>query len=195
MQGTKRRHTWDQDGKYLLASIDGDDVLSKHEDMEIAVPPEEVSYWWAQAWDDVSGMELGPTKVREAREMEMQYYETMQVYDKVPLSQCWERTGKPPLKARWIDTDKGTRYRSRWVAKQFKGSDTGDWFAATPPIQALRALLSDVACGQGKGLMVCDVSRAFFYAPVQRELCVELCDEAIKEESDKGMCAKLKMSM
>ena len=45
-----------------------------------------------------------------------------------------------PLKARWVDIDKGTRYRSRWLAKQFKGSDSEEWFAATPPIEALRAL-------------------------------------------------------
>ena len=41
-----------------------------------------------------------------------------------------------PLKARWVDIDKGTRHRSRWVAKQFKGSDSEEWFAATPPSTA-----------------------------------------------------------
>ena len=61
----------------------------------------------------------------------------MYVFDKVAVAQCWERTGKALLKARWVDIDKGTRYRSRWVAKQFKGSDSEEWFAATPPIEAL----------------------------------------------------------
>ena len=60
----------------------------------------------------------------------------MHLFDKVPIAQCWERTGKALLKARWVDTDKGTRYRSRWVAKQFKGSDSEEWSAATPPIEA-----------------------------------------------------------
>ena len=58
----------------------------------------------------------------------MEYYDKMHVFDKVPIAQCWERTGKAPLKARWVDIDKGTRYRSRWVAKQFKGSDSEEWF-------------------------------------------------------------------
>ena len=46
-----------------------------------------------------------------------------------------------------------------------------------------------------KALMVCDVSRAFCYAPVQHEKHVELCEEAKKTVEDKSMCAKLRMSM
>ena len=43
--------------------------------------------------------------------------------------------------------------------------------------------------------MVCDVSRAFFYAPVQHEIYVELCEEAKKTVADNNMSAKLRMSM
>ena len=46
-----------------------------------------------------------------------------------------------------------------------------------------------------KALMVCDVSQAFFYAPVQHEIYVELCEEAKKTAEDNNMCAKLRMSM
>ena len=114
----------------------------------------------------------------------------------MPIAQCWERTAKALLKARWVDIDKGTRYRSRWVAKQFKGSDSEEWFAATPPIEALRALISHTTSGpKKKALMVCDVSRAFFYAPVQHEKNVELCEEAKKTVEDNNMRAKLRMSM
>ena len=41
----------------------------------------------------------------------------------------------------------------------------------------------------------CDVSRAFFYAPVQHEIYVELCEEAKKSVEDNNMCTKLRMSM
>ena len=120
----------------------------------------------------------------------------MHVFDKVPIAQCWERTGKARLKARWVDIDKGTRYRSRWVAKQFKGSDSEEWFAAAPPIEALRALISHTMSGpKEKALIVCDVSRAFFYAPVQHEIYVELCEGAKKTVEDNNMCAKLRMCM
>ena len=71
-----------------------------------------------------------------------------------------------------------------------------EWFAATPPIEALRALISHSMSGpKKKALMVCDVSRAFFYAPVQHEKDVELCEEAKKTVEDNNMCAKLRMSM
>ena len=43
--------------------------------------------------------------------------------------------------------------------------------------------------------MVCDDSRAFFYAPVQHKIYVELCEEAKKTVEDNNMCAKLRMSM
>ena len=42
--------------------------------------------------------------------------------------------------------------------------------------------------------MVCDVSRAFFYAPVQHEIYVEPCEEAKKTVEDNNMC-ELRMSM
>ena len=124
-----------------------------------------------QAWDDHIGESLDTKKVKEARQLEMEYYDKMHVFDKVPIAPSWERTGKAPLKARRVDIDKGTRYRSRWVAKQFKGSDSEEWFAATPPIEALRALISHTTSGpKKKALTVCDVSRVSFYAPVQDEI-------------------------
>ena len=43
--------------------------------------------------------------------------------------------------------------------------------------------------------MVCDVSQDFFYAPVQHERNVELCEVAKKTVEDNNMCAKLRMSM
>ena len=80
--------------------------------------------------------------------------------------------------ARWIDHDKGDRYRCRWVAKQFKSMDNEEWFAATPPLEALRAVLSYATTGgANSGFLVNDASRAFFYAPVQHDIFVGLCDE------------------
>ena len=40
----------------------------------------------------------------------MEYYDNMHVFDKVLVAQCWERTDKAPLKARWVNIDKGTIY-------------------------------------------------------------------------------------
>ena len=121
-------------------------------DLENSVPPEESNDdLLDQAWDDHTGASLDAKKVKEARQLEMEFYDKIHVFDKVPIAQCWERTSKAPLKARWVEIDKGTRYRSRWVAKQFKGSDSEEWFAATPPIEALRALISHTMSGPKKG--------------------------------------------
>ena len=181
----------------LLASVDVKNLHFSFNDLENNVPCEESNdELLDQAWDDHFGASLGAKKVKEARQLEMEYCDKMHVFDQVLCVQCWERTGKEPLKARWVDIDKGTRYRSSWEAKQFKGSDSEEWFAAPPPIEALRALISYSVSGpKSKALMVCDVSRAFFYAPVQHELYVELREEAKKTFQDNNMCAKLRMSM
>ena len=92
--------------------------------------------------DSVSSLRFGGEEGQGSQAAWDGVYDKMHVFDKVPIAQYWERTGKAPLKARWVDIDKGTRCRSRWVAKQFKGSGSEEWFAATPPIEALRALIS-----------------------------------------------------
>ena len=82
------------------------------DDLENSVPPEESNdELLDQAWDDHTGESLDANKVKEARQLEI--YDRMHVFDKVPIAQWWERTGKAPLKARWVDIDKGTRYRSK----------------------------------------------------------------------------------
>ena len=151
---------------------------------------------WVQAWDEIAGQELDAGKVVEARRLEVEYYEKMGVLTRVHRDICWQKTGRPPLKARWIDHDKGDRYRSRWVAKQFKNMDSEEWFAATPPLEALRAVLSFATTGgPGKGFMVNDVSRAFFYAPVQQDIFVELCEEMRRGPDDDDMVGWLNKSM
>ena len=174
--GMQLQQKWSRQHKYLLASVNVKNPQANFNDLEDSVPLEESNDdLLDQAWDDHTGESLDAKKVNEARQLEMEYYDKVHVFDKVPTAQCWERTGKAPLKARWVDIDKGTRYRSRWVAKQFKGSDGEEWFAATPPIEALRALIShSMSSPKKKALMVCDVSRAFFYAPVQHEIYVGL---------------------
>ena len=77
----------------------------------------------------------------------------------------------------------------------FKGSDSEKWFAAAPPIALLALFLKTVSGPNKKALMVCDVSRVFFYAPVQSDIFVELREEAKKTVEDNIMCAKLRMSM
>ena len=97
-------------------------------------------------------------------------------------------------KIKWIDIDKGDVdhpvHRSRFVAKEFNNGDEEGLFAATPPLEALRVLVSDAATthyGIGdKEIMVADVARAFFEAPMQRKLAVELPEEDLEGEEGRG---------
>ena len=68
------------------------------------------------------------------------------VYMKVPLQRCWEETGKDPIGVRWVDINKGDKdnpeYRSRLVAQEINMDKREDLFAATPPLEAKKMLLS-----------------------------------------------------
>ena len=55
-------------------------------------------------------------------------------------AQCWERTGKAPLKARWVDIDFGHETGKQMGSQTVQRSDSEEWFAATPLIEVLRAL-------------------------------------------------------
>ena len=69
--------------------------------------------------DDVSGAELDPKIVKQARMDEIEYVRTMKLYTKVPISECRQKTWKDPIAVRWIDVNKQDSatplYRSRLV--------------------------------------------------------------------------------
>lgn len=113
------------------------------------------------------------------------------------------------MKVRWIDVNKGDEetpnYRSRLVAKESR-SDGGigeaeELFAGTPPLEALKILLSEAATvdagkSEQNSLMIADVSRAFFEASARRNVCVELVDEdASEDDRTADMVGHLILSM
>ena len=77
----------------------------------------------------------------------MQFVRKMGVYDIVPTATCYAMSGKPPIRSRWVDINKGDEtninYRIIWVAQETR-NDKGQWemFAGTPPLEAIRYLLS-----------------------------------------------------
>merc|ERR1712023_557759 len=142
--------------------------------------------------------------VTKAREEELGEVRKHKVYIKVPIAECWDKTGKAPIKTRWIDINKGDsvhpEYRSRWVAKDFNDGTRMDLFAATPPLEALKGLISiwmTKGIGWGNGVHrdykmdFIDVRRAFFHAAAVRDVYVELPPE----DHTPGMCGKLLQSL
>ena len=67
---------------------------------------------------------------------------------------------------------------------------------ATPPLEALRMLLSATVIGnKPKALMFNDISRAYMHARTARDICVELREEDKSEPGDEHGCGKLVKSM
>ena len=115
-----------------------------------------------------------------ARAAEMDHYRKMGVYVKVPISECVAKTGEQPIGVRWVDIGKGDRnrpdYRSRLVATQYRQARGDDLYATTPPIEALRMVVSSATTGnREKAIMHIDVSRAYVYADCEKDVYVELC--------------------
>ena len=161
-------------------------------------------------WDDVNGGWLPPAEVRKARDLELDYLRRQAVYEKRPISECYEVTGKKPIGTRWLDTDKGDprkpNFRSRLVVREIKAAKAPEdqlpqslLFSSTPPLEAMRLLCSLWSSqqvsrnGQRLKLGLWDISRAHFYGTPKRTIYIELPDE--DKTPGKEECGLLTKSM
>ena len=75
----------------------------------------------------------------------------MELYATVQTSECSMMTDNAPIAVRWIDTSRADRnspeYRSRLVASEFCTHDRDDLFAARPPLEALKMIISTIVAG------------------------------------------------
>ena len=163
---------------------------------------------WSQYWDDVNGGYLDPDLVKEARAKEREWVKKQQIWRIVPRAQCLERTGRPPIPLRWVDTNKGDRvkpnYRSRIVAKDIKAKkkgtgqelDASEVFSSMPPLEGLMILSGLFAnlSVSGYKLAAFDISRAHFYGVAEREVYVDL-EQEDKDEFGSDKCGLLLKSM
>ena len=101
-----------------------------------------------EAWDDVTGKELDGRDVRRARMKEIGYVRDKKVWVNISREEA-RRKGIKVIQTRRIDIDKGDEdnphYRSRFVGKEFNVDKQHGLFAATPPLEALKLLVSDAA--------------------------------------------------
>ena len=153
---------------------------------------------WAQ--DDVSGVALDPELVKKAREVEMTFFRKMVVYTRVPRAMQKMKGGKI-IGVRWVDVNKGDAenpdYRSRLVGQEYNTGKDDELYASTPPLEALRFVVSSAATttpsGVQRHLMVNDVRRAYFYAKTHRDIYVELPPEDTEAVGDQ--IGKLNLSL
>ena len=152
------------------------------------------------AVDDVSGALLEPALVHEGRATEMNFFEGMKVYDRVPRSEQL-KTGGKIIGTKWIDVNKGDidhpDIRSRLVGKEFRTTPDDALYASTPPLEALRAVISRAATvtkdGEEREVMINDVSRAYFYAEATRCMFIELPQE--DPFYDENMLGRLRLCL
>jgi hypothetical protein len=165
----------------------------------------------ATAWDDVKDVVLDLHKVRKARATEMTFVKKRGVYKYASISHA-KSLGQTIIGTRWIDTNKGDsileNYRSRLVAQEFKNKAIAALFAATPPLESVRILLSiftsEVYDTNGAekptegpqriGAKLIDISRAHFYAPAQREIFIRLPAEDPRY-GEPDLCGQLLQSL
>ena len=111
------------------------------------------------------------------------------VYIKVPRSAAGNNK---VITTRWIDTDKGDEenpnYRARLVGREIKTDERPDLFAATPPLESLRYIVSKCATHQSGSKRYCmlssDIKRAYFYAKAVRPVFIEIPKEDRKPGDD-----------
>ena len=162
------------------------------EERKIDARHEEEDCEGMMAWDDLSGEALDPKEVLKARLKELEYIRQKGVWRKISRREA-KALGIKIFQTRWIDINKGDLqnmiHRSRLVGKEFNNGKDDSLFAATPPLEALRLLISAAATGSSrkkggrKAIMINDVARAFFEAKATRDVCVELPDED-KDDQD-----------
>ena len=111
----------------------------------------------------------------------------LKAYTPVTLEWC-KQQGLTPVSTRWLYTNKGDldvpEIRARLVAQETRRvseispEDAARTFAATPPVEALRSLLSDVMTGpitladDTKIFVFSNISRAHFHLPARRHIVI-----------------------
>ena len=78
----------------------------------------------------------------------MEFFRKMNAYTRCPRARIEEEKGKL-IDVRWIDTNKGDtanpNYRSRLMGREFNTYRDDALYAATPPLEALRLIISHAA--------------------------------------------------
>ena len=148
---------------------------------------------------------MQPDLIKRAREEELEEFKKKNVYVKVPIEECFEKTGRKPISIKWVYVNKGDdrcpNYRARLVARQMeKWNEASDAFAGTPPLEAKKMLFSLAATKhrhEGTNeevemeLSFIDIRRAYFNADVKEDMYIDL----LEEDAEAGYCGKLIKSM
>ncbi|CAK0829612.1 unnamed protein product, partial [Prorocentrum cordatum] len=150
----------------------------------------------ATFYDGIGGAVLDPVGVKNARMDEMGYMSRLGVFERRKISEALQVTGTKPLPSGWVDTNKGDdqkpELRSRLVAKETRKlstlgpKDAAATFAATPPLEGLRMILSMAMTGRhgDRVLTFIDISRAHLHSELQRPVYLKAPAEDLECKDD-----------
>ena len=74
------------------------------------------------------------------------------------------------MRSKWVDRVKGTAVKSRFCATEVAYDARGDTHAGTPPLSAIRFLLSSAATkrrGRNRSVAIHDITCAFLHASME----------------------------
>jgi hypothetical protein len=152
--------------------------------------------------DQKSGKILDPELVVAARAEEVDFMRKIKLYEKAPVTEAWEMTGKAPTSVKWVDLDKGNDeepdVRCRLVGRDFKPKgekDREDLFAAMPPLECKEILFRKAVQMPRRGgkkmkLLFIDVKKA--HLNVFLEEGEHAYIELPEEDAEIGMCGRLR---
>ena len=110
-------------------------------DDQLQLETEDIAEVDVRRWMSMMSVEeLDPENVEEAKLDEVHFMQEKRLWDVVP----WPKDGCP-VSVRWVDVVMGDgSTRSRLVARDFRGlgRHRDDLVAATPPLEAVRAVLA-----------------------------------------------------
>ena len=147
-----------------------------------------LSLWQRWHWDDNKGGRLDPALCAKARREELQYIRHHKMYTRVTRETCPRVTGKAPTKTGWVETDTTKpgklNVRARWVAKENRTHARPELYASTPPLEALKVVLSEVATGKrgGKVVALVDMRRVYFITLHHEEEYSSNCRQKISRQ-------------
>ena len=149
--------------------------------------------------DDVKERIWTPTRSKIARQKEIQYLCDRNVYEFATGAEARAQTGRNPAPNGSIPTRaplSSPRHRSRLVCTEVRHKGVEQVFSATPPLEALRVLISvarqeDVhQVADPQLISIADVSRAHVNADAVRNVNVRLPEED-SESKEAGICGKI----
>ena len=94
--------------------------------------------------------------VEAARAEELSVVKKTEVWRKVRREECFQATGRAPIKLRWVDISKGDelypKYGARIVAKEIQKYNRPELLVATPPLEFSKHLISRCASRQRRAM-------------------------------------------